>query len=94
MALRAFWHSTVDMYLCVCVCFRPAAHLFGHAHEPNGVQVVEGILFSNAAMVCNKPANVIDFYVGSERQKRDDCTQPQYAREQNSQCLVMWWQQF
>jgi len=69
---------------------RPAAHLFGHAHEPSGVQVVEGVLFSNAAMACNKSAaNVIDFYVGSERQQRECSTQPQYTTQHDSRCLVM-----
>jgi len=62
----------------MCVYFRPAAHLFGHAHESSGVQVVEGVLFSNAAMLCSKSASVIDFYVGSERRQRQDCLQPQY----------------
>jgi len=74
--------------MCMRV-FRPAAHLFGHAHEPNGVQVVDNVLFSNAAMACNKSANVIDFYVGSERQQHNDNTQPQYTAEHQSQCLVM-----
>jgi len=74
----------------VCACFRPTAHLFGHAHEPSGVQVIEGVLFSNAAMACNKSAtNLIDFYVGTECQQRDCYTQPQYMSEHNSQCLVM-----
>jgi len=70
--------------------FRPSAHLFGHAHEPSGVHVTGGVLFSNAAMACNKSAaNVIDFYVGSERQQRDCYTQPQYMQPLHSQCLVM-----
>jgi len=51
--------------------------------------MVEGVLFSNAAMTCCKSANVIDFYVGSERQQRVDDTQPQYTTEVDSQCLIM-----
>jgi len=72
-----------------CLFVRPAAHLFGHAHEPTGVQVVEDVLFSNAAMAHSKQANVIDFYVGSERQQRSDDKQPQSAAVHDSQCLVM-----
>jgi len=73
----------------LCVTVRPAAHLFGHAHEPNGVQLTEGVLFSNAAMKICKSANVIDFYVGSERQQRVDDTQPRYTTEDHSSCLLM-----
>ena len=73
----------------MCVTVRPVVHLFGHAHEPNGIQMVEDVLFSNAAMACCKSANVIDFYVGPERQQRIDDTQPQYATDDNSRCHVM-----
>jgi len=75
--------------LYVCDCIRPAAHLFGHAHEPNGVHKIEGVLFSNAAMACRKSSNVIDYYVGSDKQQRIDDTQPQYTTQDHSRCLVM-----
>jgi len=65
--------------------------MFGHAHEPKGVQLVEGVLFSNAAMTCDKTAaNVIDFYVGAQRQQRVDNIKPQYSAQQNNdRCSVM-----
>lgn len=79
------------LYVCVCAYIRPAVHLFGHAHEPSGVQMTEGVLFSNAAMTRNRLANVVDFYVSSDRQQRGNCTEPQYTNEHSSGCVVMWW---
>ena len=77
------------MRMCVCAYIRPAVHLFGHAHEPSGVQMTEGVLFSNAAMTRNRLANVVDFYVSSDRQQRGNCTEPQYTNEHSSGCVVM-----
>lgn len=42
---------------------RPRAHLFGHNHDTPGVEIRDGIVFSNAAMPHRPQANVIHYHV-------------------------------
>lgn len=42
---------------------RPVVHMFGHVHESTGVQDVDGVTFSNAAMKINQTVNVFDYYL-------------------------------
>lgn len=48
------------LYKQVVSRIRPAAHLFGHVHDANGVAESEGVLFSNAAMALDHVPKVID----------------------------------
>ncbi|KAL4223462.1 hypothetical protein ACF0H5_016933 [Mactra antiquata] len=42
---------------------RPTLHLFGHVHEDTGIQEIDGITFSNAALKINQTINVFDYYI-------------------------------
>lgn len=42
---------------------KPTLHLFGHVHETNGVETINGITYSNAAMKLVQQPHVFDFYI-------------------------------
>ena len=92
---------TLNIYYCECGpnCIlimyvfyddRPLAHLFGHVHECNGLETLNGTVFSNAALKFNPSANVIDVYMTGEN--LETITTPTYCPFNSSTsgaCIVM-----
>ncbi|XP_052798146.1 metallophosphoesterase domain-containing protein 1-like [Mya arenaria] len=52
-----------DLKKAVLKNIRPVVHMFGHVHEGNGVETVDGVTFSNAAMKLKSRLNVFDVHV-------------------------------
>jgi len=68
---------------------RPKIHLFGHVHDDAGVQVIENVLFSNAAMHGKGKPVVIDFhYISPSEQKQQAATSSETTAAEKSKILT------